>query len=180
MKNFELPLFLIGIAWVQELIDQVFFGGTWNILISKGSQWWTVLLSSFSHSGFEHLTSNTFFFLPLSFLVLVKGVKSYASIWLVVILFQFFQIAFVQSASHGISGIIFGLFGYLFIIGAIEKKPLSIVITILTIIFYGQFIISLFPWSNPEGISWISHFLGFCGGLITALFSKDINKNSYS
>ena len=34
--RFLVPLFLIGIAWVQELIDQVWFGGNWNLLMGGG------------------------------------------------------------------------------------------------------------------------------------------------
>ena len=30
-RSFLLPVLLLGLAWVQELIDQLLFGGGWNL-----------------------------------------------------------------------------------------------------------------------------------------------------
>ena len=164
-----LPLFLIGIAWIQELIDQIWFSGNWNFLIGKGYQWWGLFTSPFSHSGFGHLFSNTILFLPLSWLVLSKGLRDYISVWFCVFFVGTFQALFWTKPAHGMSVMVFGLFGYLLIIGFLEKRFLAILLSIICFGFYGYFLPSLLPWNAPEGISWIGHFSGFIGGLSGAI-----------
>jgi len=166
--RFLVPLVLIGIAWSQELIDQIFFGGSWNLLMGRGYPWWGLFTSQFSHSGFGHLLSNTFFFLPLSWLVLSKGLLDYISVWACVLFVGIFQAFFWDTPAHGISGVIFGLLGYLLIIGFLEKRFLAIIFTIICFGIYGHFLPALLPWNVPQGISWIGHFSGFIGGLLGA------------
>ena len=167
--RFLVPLFLIGIAWVQELIDQVWFGGNWNLLMGGGYPWWGLFTAPFSHSGFSHLLSNTLLFLPLSWLVLSKGLRDYISVWACVLFVEIFQVFFWATPAHGISGVVFGLLGYLLIIGFLEKRFLAIVLTVICFGLYGHFLPSLLPWNVPQGISWIGHFSGFIGGLLGAL-----------
>ena len=167
--RFLVPLVLIGIAWLQELIDQVWFGGNWNLLMGGGYPWWGLFTAPFSHSGFGHLLSNTLLFLPLSWLTLLKGLRDYISVWACVLLVEIFQTFFWATPAHGMSGVVFGLLGYLLIIGFLEKRFLAIVLTIICFGLYGHFLPSLLPWNVPQGISWIGHFSGFVGGLIGAL-----------
>ncbi|OUW47621.1 MAG: rhomboid family intramembrane serine protease, partial [Synechococcus sp. TMED187] len=47
-----LPLVLVGIAWLQELLDTVLFGGQWSLPLGPGTPWWSVFTAPFSHSGF--------------------------------------------------------------------------------------------------------------------------------
>ena len=35
--NFALPLWILAIPWAQELIDQIFFGGQWNLVLHPRS-----------------------------------------------------------------------------------------------------------------------------------------------
>ena len=163
-----LPLGLIGLAWLQELIDQIWFGGNWNFLIGGGYPWWGTFTAPFSHSGFSHLLSNTLVFLPLSWLVLSKGLGDYISVWACVLFVEMFQAFFWATPAHGMSGVVFGLLGYLLIIGFLEKRFLAIFLTFICLGFYGHFLPSLLPWNVPQGISWIGHFSGFIGGLLSA------------
>ena len=168
LLRFVLPLILIGIAWIQELIDQIFFSGNWNLLMGKGYPLWGLITAPFSHSGFEHLIPNTLLFVPLSLLVLTKGLRDYISVWASVLFFAFFEIFFWATPSHGISGVIFGLLGYLISIGFVEKRFLAIVLSFTCFWFYGQYLSSLLPWNISHGVSWIGHFGGFIGGLLSA------------
>ena len=80
-----LPVLLLGLAWAQEVFDQVLFAGNWNLAMGPGLPWWGVLSAPFSHSGFGHLLSNSVIFLVLSWLVLTRGVRDYLSVWVAVL-----------------------------------------------------------------------------------------------
>lgn len=75
-----LPLALLGLAWSQELVDQLLFAGTWNLPMGPGLPVWRVLTAPFSHAGWAHLISNSLSFLPLSWLVLSRGVRDYLTV----------------------------------------------------------------------------------------------------
>jgi membrane associated rhomboid family serine protease len=77
-----LPLGILSIAWIQELVDQLVFRGRWNLPMVQGGPFWGLFTAPFSHAGFGHLISNSLWFLPLSWLVLLKGSRDYLAVWL--------------------------------------------------------------------------------------------------
>ena len=81
-----LPLLILALAWGQELIDQLLFAGQWNLPMGPDQPWWGVITAPFSHAGFGHLISNSLVFLPMSWLVLSRGMRDYLSVWLSVLL----------------------------------------------------------------------------------------------
>ena len=164
-----LPLSLIGIAWLQECIDQLIFGGSWNLPFGPGLPWWGFLTAPFSHSGFGHLLSNTFIFIPASWLALSKGLRDYIAIWIAVLLMEIPIALFWPTATHGLSGVVYGMLGYLVLIGVLEKSLLSILLSGLCVWLYGYALFGLIPALSPSGVSWIGHFSGFVGGVIAAL-----------
>ena len=164
-----LPTIIIGIAWVQEAVDNIFFGGNWIFATGKEEPLWSIILSWFSHENMQHLLGNTIIFLPLSWLVLIKGIRNYLSIWGCVFLIKLIHQALWPRPAHGISDIIYGLLGYLAIIGILERKVLSIALTSLTLVVYGYMIIALLPWNVVPGVSWLSHLSGFSGGILSAV-----------
>ena len=167
-RRFLLPVLLISLAWAQELLDQVLFGGTWTLAMGPGMPWWGVFTAPFSHSGFGHLLSNTVVFLPLSWLVLTRGLKGYLAVWLAVILINVPIALFWPARSHGMSGVILCLLGYLLLIGWLEKRVVPIILGIITFGLYGSALIALIPGVSPAGVSWIGHAGGFVAGLLAA------------
>jgi membrane associated rhomboid family serine protease len=163
-----LPLLLLGLAWAQELVDQLLFSGRWNLAMGPGQPWWTLFTAPFSHGGFAHLIANSLIFLPLSYLVLSKGLRDYLAVWIGVILMEVPIWLFWPRGSHGMSGVIYGLMGFLIVIGFLERRVISIGLTILGIVFYGGYLPSLLPWNTPAGVSWVGHACGFIGGMIAA------------
>jgi len=164
-----LPLLLIGLAWLQELVDQLGFAGGWNLPMGPGTPWWTLLTAPFSHSGFVHLLSNTLVFLPLSWLVLSKGLRPYLAVWIGVLFMEIPVWLFWSSTSHGLSGVVYGLLGYLLLIGFLERRLLAIALTVICFVLYGSALVALLPWQSAPGVSWIGHASGFVGGLLAAL-----------
>lgn len=164
-----LPLLLVGIAWLQELIDTVIFGGRWTLPIGPGTAWWSLFTAPFSHSDIGHLLTNTLAFLPLSYLVISQGMRAYMSIWIAVILMQIPVWLLWPTGSHGLSGVVYGLLGYLLFLGLIERRLISLVMTMIVLSLYGGALIGLLPWATPAGVSWIGHFSGFIGGALAAV-----------
>ena len=163
-----LPVAILAIPWAQELIDQLVFRGRWNLPMVYGGPWWGLLTAPFSHSGFGHLISNSLWFLPLSWLVLLKGTRDYWAVWICVLLLQVPVWLLWPAASHGLSGVVYGLLGYLLVIGWLERRPGSMLLSLVCLLTYGGVLPSLLPVFSAPGVSWIGHFSGFCGGVLAA------------
>jgi hypothetical protein len=168
MTNLLIPVLILAVAWVQELVDQLLFGGRWNLPMVPGGSFAGVLTAPFSHSGFGHLLANSLVFLPLSWLVLVQGRRDYLAVWLGVILLAVPVWLLWPTASHGLSGVVYGLLGYLLLIGWLEKRPRSLLLSVLCLVTYGGVLPTLLPFFVPAGVSWIGHVSGFAGGLLAA------------
>ena len=163
-----LPFFILVIPWLQELLDQFLFSGQWNLPMTPGGSFLGVLTTPFSHSGFGHLLANSLTFIPLSWLVLLRGRLDYLAVWLGVYATAIPVWLFWPTASHGLSGVIYGLLGYLLVIGWLEKRFLSLSLSIFALISYGGVLPSLLPIYSPSGVSWIGHCSGFLGGIVAA------------
>ena len=168
-SRFWLPVVLLGLAWCQELVDQLLFAGQWNLPMGPGLPIWGVVTAPFSHSGFAHLISNSVVFLPLSWLVLTRGIRDYLAVWAAVITVSIPVALAWPSASHGMSGVVYGLLGYLLLIGWLERRILPILLGGLAFWLYGSALIALIPGVSPAGVSWIGHAAGFTGGVLAAL-----------
>ena len=155
---------ILSIAWLQESIDKIFPGGKWNLPIGKSLPASRIITSFFSHTNFNHLLSNTLIFFPASFLISIRSNFHYFVVLIFVILLNIPISLFWPTASHGLSGMAYGLIGYIFFLGVFERKIISIFISIFSILIYGGILVSLIPTFSPAGISWISHFAGFMGG----------------
>jgi len=163
-----IPPLILAIPWTQELIDQLLFGGRWNLPMLPGGSFLGVLTAPFSHSGFGHLLANSLMFLPLSWLVLAKSRRDYLAVWLGVYATAIPVWLLWPSGSHGLSGVVYGLLGYLLLIGWLEKRPWPLALSLLCLISYGGVLPSLIPLFSPGGVSWIGHASGFAGGLLAA------------
>lgn len=166
--NLLIPPLILAVAWGQELIDQLLFGGRWNLPMTPGGPFIGVFTAPFSHAGFGHLLGNSLVFLPLSWLVLAKSRRDYLAVWLGVWLTAIPVWLFWPIGSHGLSGVVYGLLGYLLLIGWLEKRPFSLLLSVVCLVSYGGVLPSLIPLFSPAGVSWIGHASGFAGGALAA------------
>lgn len=172
-QSLLLPLLILLVAWLQELLDQVLFAGRWNLPMVPGGSLLGVFTAPFSHSGFAHLLANSLVFVPLSWLVLLKGRRHYLAVWLCVYAMAIPQWLLWPTASHGLSGVVYGLLGYLLLIGWLEKRPLSLLLSGSALLAYGGVLPTLLPGFSPAGVSWIGHVSGFAGGLLAAWWMQE-------
>lgn len=164
-----IPLLILSVAWGQELIDQIFFAGTWNLPMLPGGPFLGVLTAPFSHADLGHLLGNSLWFLPLSWLVLLKSWHDYLAVWVGVYVMAIPVWLFSSNGSHGLSGVVFALVGYLIVIGFLERRPLPLLLSLFSLVSYGGFLPGLLPFFTPAGVSWIGHVSGFAGGVLAAL-----------
>lgn len=130
-----------------------------------------ILTSPIMHGSLKHIISNSIPFLSL--MVLFSFVHNtdkkswvipFALIWIgsgvLVWLIG-------RSANHvGMSGVIFGLWAYLIVYGALRRNVVAIIGAVITLFVYGGLFVSLLDFNQP-GVSIEGHLFGaLIGGLI--------------
>ncbi len=70
----------------------------------------------------------------------------------------------------GMSGVIYGLAGFLFTSGVVRKNKHLLAISMLVVLEYGSMIWGVFP--IREGVSWESHLWGLITGIVLAIYYK--------
>ena len=132
-----------------------------------------MFFSPFLHGSTHHFISNITPFAVFTFLVLQHGIKRYVlvSLWLILATGVLVWL-FGRSAIHvGMSGVVYGYFGYLVLAGFLSKEPKLILISLAVIVFYGGMIVGVVP--EKAFVSWESHLFGFISGLAAAkMFTK--------
>jgi membrane associated rhomboid family serine protease len=164
-----LPLQILAIPWAQEIVDQVMFGGRWNLPVHPRS--WDglpgIVLSAFSHADFAHLIGNSIAFTLFSWLILAKSKRDY---WITFCIGWlaggFANWLLGPQSAHGLSGVVYTLFGYLLVIGWLERRFVPLLISVFVLVNYSAFIWGVFP-TNPM-IAWWGHFFGFVLGIFAA------------
>lgn len=177
-----------AIFFVGQLIygvnQSIFQFGLSGVVVTKTSEYWRILTSSFIHVSFFHVFMNSYFIYIIGnnveemlgktryialvlFTILTSG--------LAVILLDVYQQKMVFTV--GASGFGYGLVGLIvaFAIMYPNRYYKSLAISLVSnLLFYTL----LFVFISNQGISWIGHFGGFIGGLImggvlNAFFRKD-------
>ena len=74
-----------------------------------------------------------------------------------------------MAGGHGLSGVVYGLLGYLLLIGVLECRVVPILLGGITFWLYCSALLALIPGVSPAGVSWVGHAGGFLGGVLAAL-----------
>lgn len=136
-----------------------------------------VLTSPFLHGEWDHLFSNSLPFLVLSSLLfLVYKRVSYRVFFLIYILTGLSVWAFARGASYhiGASGLVYGLFGFVFFSGLFRGDIKSIGVALAVGFFYGGMVWGVLP--VQPGVSWESHLLGVVFGAGLAWHYRNVDK----
>lgn len=165
---------LVAVAWSVGLLNFVFCGGALNRLgVRPGSMVGLlgILFAPFLHGDWEHLLDNTLPFMILGWFVMLQGTNDFYIVTIFVALFSGFGkwlLGHTNSIHIGASGVIFGYFGFLLVYSYFQRDALSIVLTAIVGLIYGNAIWGIFP-THP-GISWEGHLSGFLGGMLAASY----------
>ena len=127
-----------------------------------------VLTAPFLHGEWSHIFSNSLpFFVLSAILFIIYRKVAYPVFTLIYLLTGIAVWALARGGSFhiGASGLVYGLFGFVFCSGLFRGEVKSIAIALAIGFFYGGMVWGVLP--NQPGISWESHLFGLVlgGGL---------------
>lgn len=163
---------LVAVLWGVELFDWLALHGALDGLGIQprtlgGLQ--AVVVAPWLHAGFGHLLANTIPLVVLGWFVMLRRTSDFFIVMLATLLVSGLGIWLFGGAATihlGISGVIFGLFGYLLARGYYERSVVAIALALVAFLIYGGMVWGMLPLQN--GISWQGHLFGFVGGVIVA------------
>jgi membrane associated rhomboid family serine protease len=165
------PGILLALLWGIEAVDWLLGGklDQYGIRPRELGGLWGILFAPFLHGSWDHLAANSVTLLVLSWLVLLRGMREYLEVSIVIVLlggFGTWLIGQPHTVHIGASGLIFGYFGFLILRGLLDLNWRSILSGLAVGLLYGG-LIGGFLSSRP-GVSWAGHVCGFLSGLLSA------------
>jgi membrane associated rhomboid family serine protease len=129
-----------------------------------------LVTAPFIHANFAHLSANLPPFLVLGTLVLQRGETRFLQISLIITAAQGVLVwLLARKAAHvGMSGVIFGFFGYLLMLAWFTRATPDLLAAAGVLIFYGGMLAGLAPARGST--SWEGHLFGLIAGVGTAWF----------
>ena len=167
--RFLLPIEILSIPWAQFIISQVFFQGRWHLVVipRQLSGIPGIFLSAFSHESWSHLIANTIAFSIFSWLILLKSKKDFGITFLIGWLGGGLACWLLgPQSAHGLSGVVYTLFGYLLIIGWLEKRFIPLAVSVFVMVNFSYCIWGVFP--TDARVAWWGHLFGFLLGVFSA------------
>lgn len=154
---------LVAVTSKQNAIQLAVVPRTANGLIG-------LLTAPFIHANFAHLAANLPVFLVLGALVLRRGETRFISVALTITFGQGVLIwLFARRSAHvGMSGVIFGFFGWLLAVAYFVRSTSDLLVAIVVIILYGGMIAGIAPVRKE--VSWEGHLFGLLIGIGFAWF----------
>lgn len=179
LEAFFYPFLLLCILWLIYWGDQLstFQFYKLGVLPKSIEGLKGIIFMPLIHSKNEisHLINNSgpIFILLATLIYFYKEIalKVFIYIWILTGLFVWIYAENKGSFHIGISGIIYGLAGFLFTSGFIRKYLPLQAISLFVAFFYGSMIWGVFPME--EKISWEGHLMGLVSGVILAKIYKN-------
>ncbi|MEL6326370.1 MAG: rhomboid family intramembrane serine protease [Cyanobacteria bacterium J06626_23] len=171
---------ILLVLWGLELFDSILLRGALNHLGIRPrtlSGFVGILFAPLLHGSLRHLAANTGPLMVLGWLLLLRGVGDFVIVtavaWLVSGLGAWL-LGGPRTNHLGASGIVFGYFSFLLLIGYFERSPLAIGLAALTGMLYSGMIWGVLP--IRRGKSWQSHLFGMVGGGLVAWRLTDLHQ----
>ncbi|MGB0165838.1 MAG: rhomboid family intramembrane serine protease [Luteibaculum sp.] len=168
------PLLLVTVIWIIQIISflegyDFSFLGIYPLHF-KGLL--GILTSPFVHGDFAHASSNTVPLLFLGSALHFAYPKIAYRVWLYSALLGGFWVWLVARPSYhiGASGLIYALFGFLFVRGLISRQKRLMGLCLLVAFLYGGMVWGIFP--VEQGVSWEGHMFGLMAGISLAFYFR--------
>lgn len=180
-KRLNIAIKLCLLIMFVEVVNQ-FTGGffrSFGILPRNIDGLSGILFAPFLHGGLVHLFSNLGPLFVFTLLLLSHGRTRFLLVFSSTALIGGLLVWFFgRNANHiGMSGVIYGLFGYLVVAGFISREFKLFVISCLVAFVYGGLIFGVLP-TIPQ-VSFESHLFGLLVGIAMAfILGKDPNYKS--
>jgi rhomboid protease GluP len=156
--------------WDQSSYLSGLLAASPELVFGKG-EYWRLFTTTFAHADLGHLLSNS-----LMLFILTYFVTAFFGFWVSPVLSSIMGavinglvlLNFKQDITLvGISGVIYYLWGFWFVLYLFLDKKLSFIRRLINVM--GIFLILLIPTSYSPQTSYLAHYLGFAVGAITAL-----------
>lgn len=164
----------LAAAWLLEICDETLLGGALDYfgiwphrLDAIGLS--GIFFSPFLHGSFQHLYGNTLGYIPLAVLVWLKNYRKFNGVfWLIAILegLGVWAIGKPGTIHIGMSGVIFGLFGFLAVSSLFRLDLLSLMASGFVLLFYERVQFGINPILSLFRISWEGHLMGLVAGCL--------------
>ncbi|MDR0363879.1 MAG: rhomboid family intramembrane serine protease [Bacteroidales bacterium] len=131
-----------------------------------------IITAPFIHGSFEHLIANSLAFLLLStaLFYFYKGVSIQVFIYTWIFSGLFIWLVARPAWHIGVSGVIHGLFAFLFMSGLLRRSKELIAISLLSVFLYGGMVWGFIPEFFPgKNVSFEGHGGGLLAGLVLAI-----------
>ena len=174
------PLLLLGVMWTIWVFQLQTPGGLidWGARPQDYSSWKGVFMMPLLHdvSSVNHILNNSFplFMLLAALIYYYRGIagRVFFISWLGTGLSVWLLAPESNSYHVGMSGVIYALFGFLFLSGFFRNfRPLQVV-SLFVLFLYGSMIWGIFP--TQERISWEGHGAGLIIGMSLAVFYRKL------
>ena len=174
--NLRLGAVLLGVVfvamWVLEISDLLIFGGaldSWGIRPRSLDGLDGIFLAPLLHGGLAHLVNNSVPFLLLGAVTFLSGLRNFLVTTALSVLvggLGVWLFGAPGSVHVGMSGVIFGYFGYLLLRGYFTRSVGAVLVSVALVLLYGGMLWGLLPLQT--GVSWTGHLFGFLGGALSA------------
>jgi len=168
----QLLIGTVVLLWGIEIVDSVFLGDALQAQGIRPRTWSGfdgILWAPFLHGSLGHLISNTIPFIVVGGIVMLRGIRLWSGVTLIVMVVGGLLVWLLARPSlHiGASILIFGYLGYLAVVGFFEKDLRWIAVGFGVMFVYGgTLIVGILP--IQRGISWEGHLFGLAGGVLAA------------
>ena len=127
-----------------------------------------MLTYPFIHSDWKHLFNNStaLFILGTMLYYFYREVATKSLLWVYLISGVWLWIGGRANFHIGASGIVYALFGFLFVSGLLRKHLKLMALSLLVIFLYGSLVWGIFP--VDQSISYEGHLFGLLAGVVVA------------
>jgi membrane associated rhomboid family serine protease len=179
LKRLTPVLLLLLLCWMVFVLNNLMLEGRLNqygIRPRHAGGLPGIIWSPFLHGSLTHLLANT---LPLGLLgaiLCLRGGLEFSIVTVAgVVLSGGLTWLIGRNAYHiGASGLIFCFFGYLASLAFFERKPGTLLLSMVCIVGYGGIVRGILPTSSA--VSWEGHLAGFASGIALAWFISNVKQ----
>ncbi|MEX2380025.1 MAG: rhomboid family intramembrane serine protease [Vicingaceae bacterium] len=178
------PALFVALLWLIKAIELQFDldFSAWGIYPRTITGLLGVIFAPLIHGDLNHLFNNSIPLLVLGWALFYfyKSVAFRLILWSYLLSGLYTWISARTNYHIGASGLVYALFGFLFISGFLRKYIPLISISFLVAFLYGSLVWGILPWD--EGMSWEGHFWGLFIGLVLAVYyrKKGPQRKKYS
>jgi membrane associated rhomboid family serine protease len=173
LKSYALVLLgFVALIWFIEIVDWLTPWASmdgWGIRPRTLMGLTGIVLAPFLHGNFAHVAANSLPFLLFGGLIMLRRPSHFWAATLFIVSLGGIGTWLTGGANSvhiGASGLVFGYFGFLLLLGYFERSVAAILQSLLIGFFYGGLIWGVLP--GQVGISWQGHLFGFLAGALAA------------